>query len=74
MKIELDLSKEDVQNIILALNCRNNIIETGDYSLSASDVKRIEKGKINSLTTDQMYLILRTRSIIEDLYDKMRIL
>lgn len=65
------LSRKEKDAICIALGCRNNIIETGDYSVGAADVKRIgaenaAKGGITvkSLNVDQMELILLARELM----------
>jgi hypothetical protein len=57
---------EEKELICQALHMRKNIIETGDYKLSALDISRMGKNKpelgrgveIRALTVDQMKVII----------------
>jgi hypothetical protein len=59
------LTDDEIKMIWVALNMRNNYIETGDVTLSAADAKQFnEDKKINALSDDQMRLILASRDMI----------
>jgi len=62
----MQLSPEEKELLCSALHMRKNIIETGDYKLSAVDIERMGKNKpdlgrgvgIRALTVDQMKIII----------------
>ncbi len=66
------LNKEEKEAIYVALSLRRNIIETGDYDLSAADVQNIGAvaikkeydAEIKALGTSQLKLILLTEKLV----------
>lgn len=73
----MNLTTEEKEDIVIALNMRCNYIETGDISLSAADVaERLksrdtmfkERYEIKALSLDQMKVIIRMKEFIIKLY------
>lgn len=74
------LTKEEKDALCIALNCRRNIIETGNYTLGAVDVEKLGKNAaqegvaIKALSIDQMKLIILTADLVTKiLSDKVMI-
>ena len=73
----MNLTSEEREDIVIALNMRCNYIETGDISLGAADVaERLksrdtlfkERYEVKALSLDQMKLIIRMKELIMKLY------
>jgi len=73
----VNLTSEEREDIVIALNMRCNYIETGDISLGAADVaERLksrdtlfkERYEVKALSLDQMKLIIRMKELIMKLY------
>ena len=73
----MNLTSEEREDIVVALNMRCNYIETGDISLGAADVaERLksrdtmfkERYEIKALSLDQMKVIIRMKELIVKLY------
>jgi len=57
--------------IITALQCRRCIIETGDYALTAGDaIKSGHPEMVQTLSTDQMKIIIRTEELVNGLLNE----
>lgn len=63
----VQLTDEERQELILALNMHRNWIETRDPLTTAGDVSRIKGNTIRALGDDQMNLIIRIRAILNKL-------
>ena len=73
----MNLTTEEREDVVIALNMRCNYIETGDISLGAADVaERLksrdtlfkERYEVKALSLDQMKLIIRMKELIQKLY------
>lgn len=73
----MKLTKEEKEDIIIALNMRCNWIETDNTHLSAADVKERmsnsdtlfkERYTINALSESQMEAILRMKKLMRKFY------
>jgi len=73
----MNLTSEEREDVVIALNMRCNYIETGDISLGAADVaERLksrdtlfkERYEVKALSLDQMKLIIRMKELIQKLY------
>jgi hypothetical protein len=73
----VNLSKAEREDMVIALNIRCNIIETGDPHLSANDVAQRLKDRntlfrerygIKPLSVEQMKLIVRMKELVQKLY------
>jgi len=63
--VEINLTKEDIGGIIVALQMRVNFIQTGNVILSSDDAA--QRGKpVKALTDDQMRLILSIKGKIKE--------
>lgn len=62
---EMNLSAWDRKIIATALNMRANVIETGNYALSANDCIA-RKMSINAIDDDQRRLVARLRELAEE--------
>lgn len=65
----VELTKEEIENIVISLNCRIGIIETGEPMIRACDVYKDSKYKIKALSLEQMQLILDTETLLKKLYN-----
>lgn len=74
----MNLTSEEREDVVIALNMRCNYIETGDISLGAADVaERLksrdtlfkERYEVKALSLDQMKLIIRMKELIQKLYN-----
>lgn len=70
----MKLTKEERDDIAIALNMRCNYIETGDIAYSAVDVENMGKhglgiAKIKALSLDQMELIIRMKKTVRKMYE-----
>lgn len=70
--MNVDLSSDEIHQIIEDLNMHINYMQTGDPILSANDVSNGAPGKIKSLDRHQMSVILSKNIIIDKLYEALR--
>ena len=68
MNLTISLSKEEKEMVLIGLNMRRNLIETGDPHLSARDAQRIGN-KTKVLSIAQMRLIVATDDLVNRLYN-----
>ena len=73
----MELTREEKEDIVIALNMRCNWIETDNVHLSAADVsERLscgstlfkERYRINPLSESQMECLLRMKKLVRRLY------
>lgn len=63
----MNLTPQETEALVIGLQMRMAIIETGEPYLRICDIKQGHKGKIKALSTDQMRLII----FMEDLIVKL---
>ena len=63
------LTHEDVELLVMGLQIRMGIIETGQPMLRAADIANGHSGKIQALSTDQMKAIIRQEELVKALYN-----
>lgn len=65
--LRIELTQQEVSEIMLGLTYRVNMIQTSNPVLSANDVVDGHNGKINPLSKDQMKLLILISELIERL-------
>ena len=66
----IELNKKEIDNIILCLQIRLGIIETGDPMIRAIDAQKMgQRDKIKALSREQMELVIETEDLIKKLRD-----
>jgi len=67
----IKLSEEDIDNICISLNIRNNYIQTGTAHISPETLKKMGKHnkgiELKPLNTDQMILVIKQTQLIQRL-------
>lgn len=67
--MDITITKEQRDDMILALHMRINFIQTGEINMDAETAQKAGQGhKIKPLSDDQMRTILRMKDTINALY------